>query len=222
MSDRSDGSMRLFIDGVLDKQYEKNRKNFFTKIGVNYDNVISAYLVHEASVKNIRNNKQKIIPRIDALVSKEKNIFLSVTSADCIPVLFYEPMAKIIGIAHAGWKGVVKKIADRTIEKIVKLGGSPKNIRVAMGPGINKCHFDIGKRIGEKFIPYKKIMEKRGDRYYIELKDIIKKQLLNSGIIEKNIENENDCTFCNPKKYFSYRKEQDKNVGLMIILIGRV
>lgn len=220
MSDRNDGSMRLFIDGVLDKKFEKNRKNFFKKIGIDYDNVISACLIHGADVKNIKSNKQKIVPKTDALVSREKNTFLSVTSADCIPILFYDPRAKIVGIAHAGWRGVVGKIAEKTIEKIVKLGGNAKNIRVAMGPGINKCHFDIGKNIGKKFIPYKELAEKRDDKYFVELKEIIKKQLLHSGITKKNIENKNDCTFCNPKKYFSYRKEQEKNVGLMIILIG--
>lgn len=221
MSDRKDGSMRLFIDGILDKKYERNRKNFFNKIEVDYDDVISAYLVHKTGVKNIKDNKQKIIPKADALVSKEKNVFLSVTSADCVPILFYEPKAKIIGIAHAGWRGVVGKIAEKTIEKIVKLGGNPKNIQVALSPGINKCHFDIGEKIGKKFIPYSKLIEKKGDKYFIELKEIIIKQLLQSGIVKKNIENENDCTFCNTRKYFSYRKEQDKNVGLMITLIGR-
>lgn len=220
MSDRNDGSMRLFIDGVLDKKFEKNRKKIFKKIGIDYDDVISACLVHKTGVKNIKNNKQKIIPKTDALVSRKKNIFLSVTSADCVPILFYEPRAKIVGIAHAGWRGVVGKIAEKTIEKIVKLGGSAKNIRVAMGPGINKCHFDIGKNMGKKFIPYLELIEKNGDKYFVELKEIIKKQLLHSGITEKNIENKNDCTFCNPKKFFSYRKEQEKNVGLMIILIG--
>jgi len=220
MSDRNDGSMRLFIDGVLDKKFEKNRKNFFKKIGIDYYDVISACLIHGANVKHIKSNKQKIIPKTDALVSREKNTFLSVTSADCIPILFYDPRAKIVGIAHAGWRGVVGKIAEKTIEKIVKLGGSAKNIRVAMGPGINKCHFDIGKNIGKKFIPYKELIEKRDDKYFVELKEIIKKQLLHSGITEKNIENKNDCTFCNSKKYFSFRKEQEKNVGLMIILIG--
>jgi len=135
--------------------------------------------------------------------------------------LFYDSKAKIFGIAHAGWRGVVGKIANKTIEKFVKLGGNPKNIQVAMGPGINKCHFDIGKRIGERFRPYHELIEKRGDKYFVELKEIVMKQLLSSGIAEKNIENRNDCTFCNNKKYFSYRKEQDKNVGLMIILIGR-
>lgn len=221
MSDRKDGSMRLLIDGILDNKFEKNRKIFFKKIGIDFNNVISAYLIHKANVKNIKNNKQKIIPETDALVSTKNNLFVSVTSADCIPILFYDPKAKIVGIAHAGWRGVIGKIAEKTIEKIVKLGGNPKNIRVAMGPGINKCHFDIGEKIGKKFMPYSELIEKRGDKYFVELKEIVKKQLLHSGIAKKNIENKNDCTFCNPRKYFSYRKESDKNVGLMISLIGR-
>lgn len=220
MSDRKDGSMRLFVDGVLDKKYETNRTSFFKEIGIDYNNVISAHLEHKTGIKNIRNNKKKIIPKTDALVSKEKNIFLSVTSADCIPILFYEPTVKIVGIAHAGWRGIVKKIANKTIEKIIDLGGDPKNIRVAMGPGINKCHFDIGNRISKQFLPYSKLIDKRGDKYFVELKEIINEQLIESGIDKRNIENTRECTFCKSKKYFSYRKEKDPNVGLMISLIG--
>jgi polyphenol oxidase len=222
MSQKDDGSMRLFIDDELDNKYEKNRKKFFKKIGIEFGDVISAELVHKTGIKHISSNKQNIIPKTDALISKKKGIFISVTAADCIPVLFFDTKAKIIGIAHAGWRGVVEEIVEKAIKKIIRLGGNPKNIQVAMGPGINKCHFDIGKRIGKKFVPHKGLVEKRGDRYFIELKEIIRRQLAKSGIVEKNIEDKNECTFCNPRKYFSYRKEQDKNVGLMIILIGRI
>ena len=151
MSEKKDGTMRIFDNGNLVEENIKNRKRYFKEIGIDFDNVISAYLINGTEIEIIENSKEKIIPKTDALITKEKNIYLSITAADCIPVLFYDFNAKIIGIAHAGWRGTVGGIIKKTIDKIIEFGGNSKNIAVAMGPGINQCHFEINSNILDEF-----------------------------------------------------------------------
>jgi YfiH family protein len=220
MSEREDGSMRLFDNGNLIQENIERRKKYFKKLGVKFDNVISAYLINETKIKIIENKERGIISKTDGLVTNKKNIYLSVTAADCIPVLFYDFKSKIVGVAHAGWRGVVGNIIKKTVDNIFKLGGNAESIAVSMGPGIKQCHFEISKDILDKFNTCPEFIERRENKYVVNLKGIIKKQLTEIGIKNENIDNNNDCTFCNEEKYFSYRRENQKDVGLMIALIG--
>jgi polyphenol oxidase len=196
-----------------------NREGFFSKAGIKSGNVVSALLSHSVSVKKISDNNIQIIPEVDALVTPEKNIYLSVTAADCIPVFFYEPQSKIIGIAHAGWRGIVGGIIINTFNEIKKLGGMARDLQIAMGPGINACHFDIKPENIEKYHDYPEYVIRKNDKIFVDLKGIIEKQLMDCGVKKENIENNNDCTFAN-KKYFSYRRDKPKNIEAMMAVIG--
>lgn len=221
MSEKKDGSMRLFQDGILQSRCLNNRRRYFQKIGINYKDVISAYLVNGTKIAVVKKNTEKIILQTDALITREKKTYLSITAADCLPVLFYDFKMKIIGLAHAGWRGVAKEIIRKTIKKMISLGGSPKNMAVAIGPGINQCHFEIKKDVLVKFKQYNELVEKRGNKYFLDLRGVIQKQLRANGIQEKNMENKNECTFCQERKYFSYRRDGSKNTSLMVSLIGQ-
>lgn len=221
MSEKKDGSMRLFHNGLLDKKTAKNRAIFFTKAKIKSDSVVSAYLVNGTKIKIIRNNNKKIISATDVLITKKEGLFIAISAGDCIPMLFYEPKARVVGIAHAGWKGVIKNIVKKTIKKMVKIGGRPRNMLVAMGTGINACHFCIKQDTEKMFKEYADFVFKRNEIISVDLKGIIQKQLLKCGVSQKNFENQNQCTFCNRKKYFSSRRDKSKT-GLMIALIGMV
>lgn len=221
MSERKDGSMRLFQGRILKNDCLHNRRKYFQKIGIDYENVISAQLVNGTSIGIIEKNTRKIIPQADALVAREKEMYLSITVADCLPVFFYDFQAKIIGLAHAGWRGIAGEIIPKTIKKMVSLGGNPQNMAVAIGPGINQCHFEIKKDVLAKFKPYKEFAEKRNNKYWLDLRGIVQKQLRINGIREKNVENKNECTFCQKEKYFSYRRDGAQKISLLSAIIGQ-
>ncbi len=216
MSLKEDGSMKLFKDGDLNL---KNREKFFNKIGISDKNVVSAEIIHGNKAEIILNNNLKMIPGTDALATSEKNIYLSITVADCVPAFFYEPEKKIIAIAHAGWRGIVAGIIGTTFTKILELGSKAENLQVAMGPGINACHFEIKENIVDKFAVYSSYVIKRDNKIFVDLKGILKRQLLNLGVKEENIENNNDCTFENGK-YFSSRRDKPQVIEAMIAVIG--
>ena len=215
LSEKEDGSMKILKDG----RNEENRKNFFEKIEINPDNVVGADLVHGNNIMIVENSNLNIIKDTDGLVTNNKDVSLFVTVADCIPVFFFDLEKNIIAIAHAGWQGIVNDIIIETIRKIKKLGGSERNIKVAIGPGINSCHFEIRRDVLDKFDKYKEFIIKREDRIFTDLKGIIKKQFKEAGIIMGNIESDDECTY-ESEKYFSYRRDKPKIVEAMIAILG--
>ncbi len=193
-----------------------NRQTFFAVHGIDEDQVFSAEIVHGGEVATIDTRSPFFLLGTDALVTKEKDITLAVTVADCIPVYFYSPQEKIIGIAHAGWRGILANIIPNTLQEITVLGGSIESLQVVLGPGINECHFEIGEDVLPCFFEYQKFVQQRAEKYFVDLKGIIQEQLIASGVPSENIENDSDCTFENKEQYFSFRRDKTSPVEAMV------
>jgi len=220
MSGKKDGQMKLRARG-----YIKNRQKFLSQLGIDLKDVVSADLCHGKSVKIIKGisaqggSASGGIPKTDGLVSNQSGIFLAVTVADCLPIVFFEPNKKIVGMVHSGWKSTVKNIAEVAVKKIKQLGGNPKDLMVEAGPGIGECHFEVGRETLPKFKKYQKFVKIKQGKYFIDLKGIIRYQLEKSGIKKSNIKISKTCTFCD-KKYFSSRRDNNKITKVGIVIIG--
>lgn len=216
LSEKSDGSMRLSDDN----SNLENRLNFFRGIGISEDKIVSASLAHGINVAVVNNNKEKVISATDGLMTSSQDVFLLVTVADCVPVFFYDSEHKIIGIAHAGWRGAAGNIVGGMIRKIGDLGGGADNLKISLGPGINSCHFEIKADVVGEFRNYGKHVINRDGGIFVDLKGIIKEQLRKAGINKENIEDNGECTFENKEKYFSFRRDKPEVVESMAALIG--
>lgn len=249
MSEKSDGSMKIFSEQSQENgENRKNRAKFFAKQGIEADRVVSAEIVHSTNVEiitaqnisNVSHNRRpsfirynnssidndskysnvRVILGTDALVTKEKDIFLSVTIADCLPIFFYDPVAEVVGIAHAGWKGLIDGVIDKTLETLKNCGAQTENIFAAFGSSIQKCHFEIRPDILPQFSKYEKYILERDGKTFVDLQGIAKNQLQNSGIKEVNIETSTLCTFCEKEKFFSYRRDKPEKLQAMVAVIG--
>jgi len=143
MSEKNDGNMKINHDG--EKSTNPNRRRFFKKKGIPEENVISALLHHGHEVSIVgHNSSREFIPKTDALVTVIKGTYLSITNADCFPIFFFDPIGEVVGLAHAGWKGITTNIIPITIGKMTVAGSDIENLRVIIGPGI--CHdcFEFG------------------------------------------------------------------------------
>ena len=216
MSEREDGSMKLFKDSSLNLE---NRARFFKKIGIIKNKIIAAEIVNGTNVEIVDNASPEIIPGTDGLVTNDKNTVLSITVADCIPVYFYEPEHKIIAIVHCGWWGIVGEIIKKAIEKISELGGRAESLKVALGPGINKCHFEIKEDVLDKFSNYPEFVIRREDKIFVDLRGMIGRQLNDANINLKNLEDNNECTVEN-NRYFSFRRDKPKVIEAMVVVIS--
>lgn len=152
------------------------------------------------------NSGFKIFKNVDGLVTKENNIFLLVKTADCIPILFFEPVNKIIGVTHAGREGTRLNIVKSAIQKMVEIGAIIDSILVEMGPAISQKHYEVNQKIFQQFVLETDISQKE---WKLDLKKIIFSQLNKQGIPGKNIIDHEICTFEN-ESYFSYRRDKTK------------
>jgi hypothetical protein len=218
MSEKEDGSLKIVSDEIIGRKNQENRKVFFEKLGIDGNAVVSANLVHGDRVEIVAGAKTKIILETDALVTKKKCVLLAITVADCVPVFFCEKDKGIVAVAHAGWRGIVGNILKNTVDEISKLGGNKNEMHVALGPGINECHFEIKDDVLEMFAGYEDFINERDGKMFVNLKGIIKKQLMNLGISESNIENNEACTF-EAKNLFSFRRDKSQ-FNSMIAIIG--
>lgn len=160
-------------------------------------------------------SKNAVTQEADGMITEDKSIALGMVSADCLPVLFYDPKAKLIALTHAGWKGMVAGIITETVAVLCKSGASTSDILVGIGPSIRSCCYTVE---SERTMAFKKIFSKRtlmkgirknGGIWSISLQAVVKEELQRCGIAEYNIEDLGICTACSDE-YFSFRRSSDK------------
>lgn len=145
----------------------------------------------------------------DALITNEAGVALVVFTADCTPILFHDPVTGAVGAAHAGWRGTAADIAGKTVRAMCEnFGCDPKNIRCAIGPNIGACHFETDADVPQAMIAAlgddaKPFITKKGEKYYLNLKEINALFLRRAGV--GAIEISTACTACDPQRYWSHR-----------------
>jgi len=173
--------------------------------------------IHSSHVITVEN--PELIPldaEGDALVTRHKGIILGVVTADCAPVLFYDPVNKVIGAAHAGWKGAVAGILENTLDAMENIGAERETIHAALGPTIYQKHYEVGPEFPEIilnnhhdyedfFIP----SQKTGHHYFC-LPTYVRRRLERAGI--KAFEDTQLDTFTGP--FFSRRETLHKGEEL--------
>lgn len=217
-----------FLNGKFSERATvENREKFLSYLGVKLDRIVNVHLVHGSNIYDAKESDagqgartmQSLIPSTDALITNIPNIFLMVTIADCLPILFYEPSKRVIAIAHAGWKGTTERIAEKMIRKMVgDYGCDEQKIIVFIGPAIGPCHYEIKDDVASQF--KKDFLVYRDGKTFLDLLKASRQQLLENGIKEENIELANECTACHPYLYSSYRKEGEGKYIAMAAVIG--
>ncbi len=168
---------------------------------------------HTNCVAEISDIPENEIKETDALVTNKTGICLCVQTADCVPILLFDPINNVIAAVHAGWRGTVKKIAEIAVQKMVaNYNSSPKNIVAAIGPSISPEIYEVGFEVVEevkKSIPNAEILlhKNSSGNFHVNLWEANRQVLLENGLQEKNIEILGECSFTETNKYFSARKE---------------
>lgn len=210
-------------DGSMNRQTEKvNRAEYFKKIGLEISRTVTADSVHGARVEVVGAEQGgKMVEARDGLLTKEKNLFLCATGADCFLIYFYDPINQAIGLTHVGWRGLLAGIIKNTIvEFALKFKSDPKNILVGVSPGIRSCHFEISPADKDKYKEYSNFVSETNGRVFVDLPGIIKFQLAEQGILEENSAASEICTYCAAAEYFSYRRDKPTEVQPMMGYIG--
>ena len=179
--------------------------------GISKENI---YLPSQKHTDNIQVIKTVADPEVaDAVITAERRLMIGVLVADCVPVLLYDGHRRVIGAVHAGWRGTAQEILKKTIQRMIdEFGCQPGQISAAIGPCIRRCSYEVGKDVMEavqKATGDGDYYDKNQDRYSIDLSLANKIQALTIGIEQKNIWQSDECTFCNPDKFHSFRYAND-------------
>lgn len=163
---------------------------------------------------------------IDGLITNEPGVTLATFYADCVPLYFYDPIHKAIGLSHSGWRGTVGNIAKATVEAMQKAYHTdPADLIAAIGPSICQDCYEVSEDVIEEFrqaypetIHTKLFYRKPNGKYQLNLWEACHQNFLTSGIREENILIPNLCTCCNPDFLYSHRASHGKRGNLAAFL----
>ncbi len=161
----------------------------------------------------------------DFLISGTPGDVCGVITADCVPLLIYDPVAPCVAAVHSGWRGTLARVAASAVVALKEsYGSNPAHMKVAAGPSIGVCCFEVGRDVEMKFqeaFPSLEGFSSTGQRGrpHIDLCKVIYRTLEDSGVIRENIEVVGGCTFCRPESYFSYRRDGSP-IGQHMSFIG--
>ncbi|MFD0672001.1 peptidoglycan editing factor PgeF [Cohnella sp. GCM10027633] len=220
-----------------------NRKRIADRLEWPFEAWTCAEQVHGSDVRVVakddvgsgRYDRESAIQHTDALVTDEPDVLLAMFFADCVPLYFYDPVTRSLGLAHAGWKGTVAEVACRTVEKMAEaFGAKPDNVRAAIGPSIGGCCYEVDEAVLRHVRPLLETLPAGGDpawkesavqpsgegRARLDLKLLNRHLMIKAGILPSSIEMTTWCTGCRKDVLFSHRMENG-HTGRMMSWLGR-
>jgi hypothetical protein len=202
---------------------EENHHRAYHALGVTDHDVVTAWLVHGRTVRVVgRRQAGQVISQTDGLITQEHGLMLFQRFADCMPVLFYDPVHAAVGIAHAGWRGTLAGVAPATVRAMQSAFGSrPRDLWVGIGPGIGPCCYEVGsdvtQAVGAAFETPEALLPKVNGAVHFDLPGGNVRQLRSLGV--EHIEVAPICTACRVDEFFSHRAEGGKT-GRFGVAIG--
>ena len=193
--------------------YSSNRISLSEILGIESDKLVFPRQTHSCTIKNVVEVPKTEFAETDALITSEKGICICIQTADCVPVILYDPQKHVAAAIHAGWRGTVGKIVQHAVNKLVaEFGTLPKNIIAAIGPSICSEIYEIGGEVADEVsrsLPFAEKVLKMGskEKFHFNLWEANRMLLINSGLHAGNIEILAKCSFLEKSLYFSARRD---------------
>ncbi len=218
---------------VFSTKEQKDGRNFHNIFeylqhkNISYDALVVPKQIHLTAIATVAKplkGKLAAFDETDGVVAKENGLVLSVISADCVPILYADKIAGVIGASHQGWRGSMNRLPQKMVEKMIRLGAQKARIIVAMGPAIGGCCYDIDEdryfQFRDAFDDYTgKIFHHHDGKWFLNLSQLNYLLLTEAGIKSENIDFFPFCTRCDKKRFFSFRRDSREDYGEMFSLI---
>lgn len=191
----------------------ENRARVARLLGVEPGNLVTVYQKHSnvAAVADKPWGKGKT-PNADAVVTATPGVAIGILTADCAPVLLCDPQARVIGAAHAGWRGALSGIVEATVEAMAGLGADPARIRVAIGPAISQGAYEVGEDYKAQFLAEEPdsetffVIDEGSGEPHFDLPGYVAERLARAGVGETL--DLGLCTYYDETRLFSYRRSK--------------
>jgi hypothetical protein len=247
-STRSGGVSRCYGGSALNlgftrhdsrKAVERNRELFLTELDCANGlwPLVSLRQIHSDLIHRVDGMPDQVLAG-DGLITDTPGLVLAVQTADCLPIIIVDRKRRAVGVFHAGWRGTVKRIAEKGVGEMRKhFGSDPRNLVAAIGPGVQRCCYDVGEEVRTKFEAqfayadslFREVKESDPVRekypllfltarapghselpvkLFLDLVEANKRQLVDTGLLSKNIDLSGPCTACHTDLLFSFRAEK--------------
>jgi len=198
---------------------DENRRMLARQVGYDPGKLVATRHVHGTAVWAVGEPLPEDA-EFDGLVCNTPGPVLGAFAADCVPLLFADPESRVIGAAHAGWRGTVHGIAENVVKRMTELGAWRSQIRVALGPSIGPCCFEVGPEVVDEFRAafgdVEGMVVKGPHKDHIDLRVALRTSLARAGVTA--IDDHPPCTRCEPERFFSYRRDgKDGGVHMAFI-----
>jgi YfiH family protein len=219
------GSLNLgFRWGDERANVEENRRIVARTAGYDAEQLQVTKHVHGVAVWRVGDALPEP-PEFDGLVTDRVGPVLGAFAADCIPMVFADPRARVIGACHAGWRGTVAGVSANVVARMVELGARAGDIRVALGPSIGPCCFEVGPEVvaafRDRFGALDGLVVQGPAKEHIDLRVAQRAVLAEAGVAPDHIDADPPCTKHNPDRFFSYRRD-GQGGGVHMGFIGLV
>jgi len=203
----------------------KNRQRLAGALGIPLSNLTTAKQIHGCHVMvvseprrgNGATDYKGAIDATDAMVTNVPGICLMILLADCVPITLYDPTKRVVGVAHAGWKGTLQSIAQKTVQVFQEdFGSSPQDMVAAIGPSIGPCCYEVGpgviSQIEHLWGTRQRYVRKASwnGKGHLDLWEANLTQLVKADIPNNHIEIARMCTYHDPSLFFSYRHDRGR------------
>ncbi len=198
-------------------------------IGIKKENTVFSRQTHSDVVQCVDASfcgnglfRENVFDDADALVTNERGVALTIFMADCVPLLFLDPVRRVIAACHSGWRGTVQRIAEKTVETMRdRYGSDPRDILCAIGPSIGPCCFEVDAPVANEFkekFGSSFVRNREEGKFDVDLWSVNAQILKEVGLSDKNVSIIKKCTFCSPDDFFSHRRMGTKRGSQVAII----
>lgn len=203
---------------------EENHRRVFAALEIGRDQVVSPYQVHGAAVRWVDEAHAGTVQEAtDGLLTATPGIVLFFRFADCVPVLLFDPVRRVVGLAHAGWRGAANGVVAAAVAAFSRHAGSrPGDLWAGIGPAIGPCCYCVGSDVAVSVAhacpPESQVVRQEGKGLYLDLPGAVQAQLLAAGVGQ--VETSGLCTSCRSDEWFSHRASRGRTgrFGVFIML----
>ncbi|GGB04828.1 laccase domain protein [Brucella endophytica] len=187
----------------------ENRRRVAETLGVTPENLLTVHQIHSPDVVTVTGPFAGERPKADAMVTNVPGLAIGALSADCGPVLFADPEARVIGSAHAGWRGAIDGVLENTVEAMTRLGAKRSRIVAVLGPTIGPENYEVGPEFFAQFVARDAAYERyfrpsaQENHHMFDLWSFILDRLKMTGVKAEGL---NECTYADEARFFSYRR----------------
>ncbi len=191
---------------------------FFNDNNIGFKKIVALEQIHSVNIEEYVSKDNENFTKVeetDGIITRDSNTVITARTGDCCPIIFVDKEKKIIGVSHQGWRGSLKRMAQKMVGRMADMGADISSIKVAIGPTIGECCYDVSDdryyQFLEEFNGYsEKIFRFRAGKRHLNLTLLNYLLLKDTGVKPENIDHFPFCTKCDTERFFSFRRDRKK------------